>query len=328
MFKLSREFWLHLSLRVLFYSVVLLYLFYFLVPSKDTKTVNVNTSSEPSTYLFMGIDDKASNCVRGRNDVTMLILDYSNHIHVIGFPRETLIDIPTKGYYRINGLYPFLTAFGAVRALEHIFNINIDNFYAVDLSGFRDIVKSLPFINKNSKDESWIRHRKTIKMEIGRQFRVQSYLQRSLRIMKKLPLSKSLLSLILSKSIATDIKNSEEVTPLISSFKNKKVVWSIYPGKYERIRSSYSFFHHRELWVYQIAPENFNIVATNLCNDTNPYKFNNTNINTSREVKSDLFRINWAQKKFKEYSSKGIINISSEYKAKTNKRGLVTYLLK
>jgi LCP family protein required for cell wall assembly len=112
-----------------------------------------------TTVLVLGSDQRvagsrepgASTSGPSRSDVMMLIRAGGGHSARLSIPRDTVVDIPGHGTYKINAAYAFGGAALAIRTVEsylgipidHVVEINFDNF-----PKFIDAMGGVTFTNK------------------------------------------------------------------------------------------------------------------------------------------------------------------------------------
>ena len=66
--------------------------------------------------------------------------------------RDTLVEIPNKGYQKINAAYTFGGVELLKRTLKYNFNINIDTYMNIDFKGFQEIIDVMDGLDIEVKD--------------------------------------------------------------------------------------------------------------------------------------------------------------------------------
>lgn len=113
-----------------------------------------------TNILLLGTDDYQANDT-GRSDTMLLVSVDSRHkkLKLTSFMRDTLVDIPGIGNYKLNWAYS-LAGGGAdgarkvVATIENNFGIDIDRYVIVDFSAFPQIIDSLGGVEIELLDET------------------------------------------------------------------------------------------------------------------------------------------------------------------------------
>ena len=86
-----------------------------------------------------------NNCKHGpyRSDTIMLIRAGGGTFRKLSIPRDTLADIPGQGPQKINSAYAFGGAKLAVRTVEDLLGINVDQVAIIDFDGFRKFIDAI-----------------------------------------------------------------------------------------------------------------------------------------------------------------------------------------
>lgn len=108
-------------------------------PSVDPGTL----VSQPLNFLLLGSDSRGED--RGRSDVMMLVHSDPDRakLYLISLPRDLWVPIPGRGTNKINAAYAFGGAPLAVRTVENLLGIQIDNVAITDFEGFFQLVDDL-----------------------------------------------------------------------------------------------------------------------------------------------------------------------------------------
>ncbi|MGQ4517887.1 LCP family protein [Dermabacteraceae bacterium P13077] len=103
------------------------------------------------TFLIAGSDSRdhstavgADGTVGQRADTIMLLHKAPNgNSYLVSLPRDTLVNIPGKGYYKLNAAYAFGGAKLLVATVEQLTGLKVDHFIEVGFDGVRDIVNAV-----------------------------------------------------------------------------------------------------------------------------------------------------------------------------------------
>lgn len=104
-------------------------------PAQSDKAVNI---------LLLGIDDRGME-FKGRSDSIMVVtLDFKNKTtRLTSIMRDSYVDIPGKGYSKINAAYAYGGPELLARTLKYNFNIDIEDYAVIDFYGFQRVVDML-----------------------------------------------------------------------------------------------------------------------------------------------------------------------------------------
>jgi LCP family protein required for cell wall assembly len=86
-----------------------------------------------------------NNCKNGpyRSDTIMLIRAGRGTFRKLSIPRDTLADIPGQGPQKINSAYASGGAKLAIRTVENLLGINVDQVAIIDFDGFRQFIDTI-----------------------------------------------------------------------------------------------------------------------------------------------------------------------------------------
>ncbi len=86
-----------------------------------------------------------NNCKHGpyRSDTIMLIRAGAGTLRKLSIPRDTLADVPGKGPQKINSAYASGGAKLAVRTVEGLLGLDVDQVAIIDFDGFRQFIDSI-----------------------------------------------------------------------------------------------------------------------------------------------------------------------------------------
>ncbi len=133
----------------LLYSV---YNFYNIVYEPlETKEVTEETDKASRSdqsiknILLLGIDNDGESYKGGRPDVIMLarLNRDNNNIGIVSIPRDTRVELPGRGYDKINHAYAYEGSGYLVQTLEGFLDIDIHNYAKINFDGFVNIVDAI-----------------------------------------------------------------------------------------------------------------------------------------------------------------------------------------
>ena len=86
-----------------------------------------------------------NNCKHGpyRSDTIMLVRAGAGTLRKLSIPRDTLADVPGKGPQKINSAYASGGAKLAVRTVEGMLGLDVDQVAIIDFDGFRSFIDSI-----------------------------------------------------------------------------------------------------------------------------------------------------------------------------------------
>jgi LCP family protein required for cell wall assembly len=106
------------------------------------------------TYLIAGSDARGGKSVSddgtegGRADTMMLLHRAPNgHSYLVSLPRDTLVDIPGHGQYKLNAAYSFGGAPLLVETVEQFTGMTVDHYVEVGFDGVTDTVDAVGHVN-------------------------------------------------------------------------------------------------------------------------------------------------------------------------------------
>ena len=103
-----------------------------------------------------------------------MIIDTNENVEVVSFPRDTLVGIPTKGYWTLNALYLVYGIDGLTNWFKETYDITIDNYIVYELDKGKILHKLLGIDTKYEYDQAWLRHRHKLN-DYHRQIRIQQF---------------------------------------------------------------------------------------------------------------------------------------------------------
>ncbi len=107
-----------------------------LLPSDRPSVDPAQLVAKPLNFLLLGSDSRGQD--RGRSDVMMLVHSDPSRakLYLISLPRDLWVPIPGHGTNKINAAYAFGGAPLAVRTVQNLLGVTIDNVALTDFEGF------------------------------------------------------------------------------------------------------------------------------------------------------------------------------------------------
>lgn len=107
------------------------------VPTKE------GAADPPVNIVLMGSDTCGAE--RGRSDVLMVlhIPGDREHGYLISFPRDYWVQVPGRGYGKINAAYSWGGAPLTIATIESLLNVPMDHTALIDFEGFVEVIDAL-----------------------------------------------------------------------------------------------------------------------------------------------------------------------------------------
>ncbi|WP_345076307.1 LCP family protein [Brachybacterium paraconglomeratum] len=107
-----------------------------------------------TTYLIAGSDSRGGDTVESdgtegaRTDTIMLLHKApGGNSYLISLPRDTLVDIPGKGGYKLNAAYAFGGPSLLVKTVEQFTGLTVDHYVEVGFDGVAQVVDAVGHVN-------------------------------------------------------------------------------------------------------------------------------------------------------------------------------------
>ena len=111
-------------------------------------------ATEGSTYLLAGSDARGGDAVADdgttgqRTDTIMLLHKAPNgRSYLVSLPRDTLVDIPGHGKYKLNAAFAFGGAPLLVKTVEQFTGLTIDHYVEIGFDGVEGMVDAVGTVN-------------------------------------------------------------------------------------------------------------------------------------------------------------------------------------
>lgn len=103
-------------------------------------------------YVLMGSDSRSEDD-QGRSDVLMLahVPAARDKVYLVSFPRDMWVEIPGRGYDKINAAYSYGGGALATRTLESLVGVRMDHAARIDFDGFVGLTTELGGVTVNNR---------------------------------------------------------------------------------------------------------------------------------------------------------------------------------
>ena len=115
------------------------------IVTEDVREEELDLSSgEPFSVLLLGIDSDGPNDP-GRSDSMMVVTvnPALGSTYILSIQRDTRVDIPGRGWDKINHAYAFGGAELSINTVQDFLNIPIDYFVGIDMDGFEVLIDTV-----------------------------------------------------------------------------------------------------------------------------------------------------------------------------------------
>jgi len=120
--------------------------------------------------LFIGVDRRAQDIASRSDSMILFSIDKNNKkIKLTSFMRDTWVDIPDKGFAKLNAACTYGGAQLVMDTLEKNFNVHIDHYLLVDFDTFAGIVNKLGGVNVEitKSEATYMRDKVHLKVSAG-----------------------------------------------------------------------------------------------------------------------------------------------------------------
>lgn len=124
-----------------------------LLPADDPARPAASATAAGSfNYVLMGSDSRGDGD-RGRSDVLMLahVPPGRDKVYIVSFPRDMWVDVPGRGFAKINAAYAYGGEALATRTLESLVGVRMDHAAKIDFEGFMGLTTELGGVTVDNK---------------------------------------------------------------------------------------------------------------------------------------------------------------------------------
>lgn len=130
---------------LIFVSIFLIYFF-----NNDFRALSKNPfASSKLNILLLGYDDTEFGPSRADTIILASIDLETNKIGFLSIPRDTRVEIPERGFDRVNATHAYGGPELTVKAVENMFEVAIDYYVETDFQGFAKIIDILGGVELN-----------------------------------------------------------------------------------------------------------------------------------------------------------------------------------
>ncbi|SHJ31632.1 transcriptional attenuator, LytR family [Clostridium cavendishii DSM 21758] len=115
---------------------------------------NIEVEKDCKNILLLGVDSRKNDFSDSRTDsIIIATVDPNrNTVKLTSVMRDTMVEVPGKGYNKINAAYSLGGVELLKRALKYNFNVNIDTYMIIDFKGFQEVIDVLGGIEVEIKN--------------------------------------------------------------------------------------------------------------------------------------------------------------------------------
>ncbi len=240
---------------------------------------------KPFTLLLVGIDSRDGERARSDTMILAAVHPEKQRSYLLSIPRDTFMQLPGRGYDKVNHAMAFGGPQLVKQSLESFFHMKIDKYMTIDFDGFRKIVDELGGVEVNVKkrmkytdptDDTYIDLRPGVQTLNGKQALDYARYRKSDkgpddsdydRILRQQEIMKALankgdsvqafvkafkLMDVLGQHVKTDLTDQEIASLLVTYYdpKNNQIVTETLKGADERI-----WRHGIRGWYYLVPQE-------------------------------------------------------------------------
>lgn len=134
----------NLIILLLFISLVGLSFSAWDLYNTSTQNLKDGSNSERINILLLGADARNSEHNGYTDSITILSIDKkTKQTYLLSIPRDTMVQIPGRGYVKINSAYAYGDINTTKTAVENLLNVRIDYYALVDFESFKEVVDTL-----------------------------------------------------------------------------------------------------------------------------------------------------------------------------------------
>lgn len=134
----------------------------------DEKFVETSREKLVDNILLIGKDGGQSKGASRSDTMVILTIDNLNKsLKLTSLARDTLVNIPGKGYEKLNHAYAYGKENLLLQTINNNFNLNIKDYAVVDFNSFIDVIDILGGVEVDVKDKELESLNKTIKCCYG-----------------------------------------------------------------------------------------------------------------------------------------------------------------
>ena len=113
--------------------------------ASSTTTVTIPDMPGTMNLVLLGSDTRSTNGKGGRSDTIILVhIDTENDfLSMLSIPRDLRVNIPGRGYNKINAAYAYGGAALVIRTVQSAMGVDLDHYAETDFNGLKAITDTL-----------------------------------------------------------------------------------------------------------------------------------------------------------------------------------------
>lgn len=103
---------------------------------------HIGTANYTRTVLLIGTDSRNLSQERGRSDsmILLTINDATHQMYMSSLMRDCYVEIPNRGYDKLNAAYSYGGAELLMDTIEYNFDVDVDDYVCVSFAGFAGVI--------------------------------------------------------------------------------------------------------------------------------------------------------------------------------------------
>ena len=122
---------------------------------RTVTTGSIGNAQYTRTVLLIGTDSRDLTHERGRSDsmILLTINDATHEIYMSSLMRDTYVEIPNRGFDKLNAAYSYGGAELLMDTIEKNFDVSIDDYVCVSFTGFAGVIDAFGGVEITLSDE-------------------------------------------------------------------------------------------------------------------------------------------------------------------------------
>ena len=113
-------------------------------PSLEPVEIDYGIESGIVNILLVGVDTRADFDDSRTDSIIIATIDpTSKKVKLTSFMRDMYVEIPGKGYQKINAAFQIGGISLLKKTIKHNFGLNIDRYVAIDFKGFQELIEAM-----------------------------------------------------------------------------------------------------------------------------------------------------------------------------------------
>ena len=122
---------------------------------RTVTTGSIGTANYTRTVLLIGTDSRDLSEERGRSDsmILLTINDATHEFYMSSLMRDAYVEIPNRGYDKLNAAYSYGGAELLMDTVERNFDVRVDDYICVSFAGFANVIDTFGGVEITLSDE-------------------------------------------------------------------------------------------------------------------------------------------------------------------------------